>query len=121
MNALDRLRSNGLHVQANGERLEVAPASRLTDDLRTFIREHKATLLRELAGQSIYPFKNQCTPAQPETLSRASDEYPCLFVIIDEHIEPEGTPLRAGRWCWIELPDGSMRWVHDSRMKRPLD
>ena len=45
MNALRALTDAGLHLRADGNRLIVAPADRLTDRLRVLIRQHKAELL----------------------------------------------------------------------------
>lgn len=45
MNALSVLTDAGLHLHADGDRLIVAPASRLTDPLRALIRQHKRELL----------------------------------------------------------------------------
>ncbi len=51
MNALRVLTNAGLHLRAEGNRLIVAPADRLTDPLRALIRQHKAELL-EIARRS---------------------------------------------------------------------
>jgi TubC N-terminal docking domain len=45
---LDRLRQHGLSVCRDGDRLQIGPRERLTDDLRAMIREHKAMLIAEL-------------------------------------------------------------------------
>lgn len=45
MNALRVLADAGLHMRAEGNRLIVAPAERLTDPLRELIRRHKEELL----------------------------------------------------------------------------
>lgn len=45
MNALHVLADAGLRLRAEGSRLIVAPAERLTDPLRALIRQHKAALL----------------------------------------------------------------------------
>ncbi|HVZ36444.1 MAG TPA: hypothetical protein VG963_28640 [Polyangiaceae bacterium] len=51
MAALDRLHAAGLRVTAMGDTLLVEPRTRLTDELRAYIRQHKPVLLAEL-GQS---------------------------------------------------------------------
>ena len=49
MAALDYLRNHGLHADPlPGERLYVWPSERITDDIRIWIKSHKAALLREL-------------------------------------------------------------------------
>ncbi len=44
------LRERGFTVAADGDRLLIAPASRLTDADRAIIRDHKPSLLAILAG-----------------------------------------------------------------------
>ncbi len=48
MTALAAIQAAGLTVQVDGSRLLVSPRERLTDDLRTLIRQHKDELLTEL-------------------------------------------------------------------------
>lgn len=49
MAALDYLRNHGLHADPlPGERLYIWPSERITDDIRVWIKSHKAALLREL-------------------------------------------------------------------------
>ncbi len=48
MAALDYLRRAGLVVEANGDRLRLRPADRITDAVRQFVRDHRAELLAEL-------------------------------------------------------------------------
>ena len=48
MQALERLTDRGLSVAADGDRLIVAPANRLDDELRAFIRESKPEIMRTL-------------------------------------------------------------------------
>ncbi|QJX01817.1 hypothetical protein HML84_04800 [Alcanivorax sp. IO_7] len=50
MAAIDHLRGHGLDAYVHGDQLMVTPASRLTDDLRRWIREHKNDLVAELAA-----------------------------------------------------------------------
>ncbi|MGP5711270.1 hypothetical protein ACTXPD_04550 [Vreelandella alkaliphila] len=49
MAALDYLRNHDLHAEPlPGERLYVWPSENITDDIRIWIKSHKAALLREL-------------------------------------------------------------------------
>lgn len=50
MAALDYLRRAGLAVEANGERLRLRPIERVTDELRQYVRNHRAELLMELSA-----------------------------------------------------------------------
>lgn len=45
MDAMTYLAGHGLHVERHADRIRVYPAGRITDDLRQFIRDHKADLL----------------------------------------------------------------------------
>lgn len=44
------LHQYGLTARANGEHIVVSPASRLTDDVRQYVRAHRLELLAELAA-----------------------------------------------------------------------
>ena len=48
MDTLATLTDMGLTLEADGERLIVQPASKLTDDTRALIRDHKAELIAEI-------------------------------------------------------------------------
>jgi hypothetical protein len=50
MTAIDYLRERGLNARANGKRIIVSPASRLTGDVRQFVKAHRLELLAELAA-----------------------------------------------------------------------
>lgn len=50
MAAIDYLRDHGLDAYIRDDRVMVTPASRLTDDLRGWIRAHKRDLVAELAA-----------------------------------------------------------------------
>ncbi|TMU81375.1 hypothetical protein FGA82_07405 [Pseudomonas fluorescens] len=51
MAALDYLRQAGLVVELEGKRLRVTPASRITDEHRQYLSDHRADLLAELSCQ----------------------------------------------------------------------
>lgn len=50
MNAIDHLKRHGLAVRLSGKRVRVSPASRLTDDMRRYIKAHRLELIAELAS-----------------------------------------------------------------------
>ncbi|MCY1363547.1 hypothetical protein D9M68_929770 [compost metagenome] len=50
MAALDYLTAHGFSARVSGKRLVVSPASRLTDDVRKYIKTHRLELLAELAA-----------------------------------------------------------------------
>ncbi|MGK8939629.1 hypothetical protein ACRS81_02265 [Stutzerimonas stutzeri] len=48
--AIDYLRQRGLTARANGHRIIVSPASKLTADVRQYVKAHRLDLLAELAA-----------------------------------------------------------------------
>lgn len=48
--AIDFLRLHGLTAKTNGQRIVVSPASKLTPDVRQYIKSHRLELLAELAA-----------------------------------------------------------------------
>ena len=48
--AIDYLRQHGLTAKANGKRIIVSPASKLTSDVRQYVKAHRLELLAELAA-----------------------------------------------------------------------
>ncbi len=48
--AIDYLRQHGLTAKANGKRIVVSPASKLTADVRQYVKAHRLELLAELAA-----------------------------------------------------------------------
>jgi len=62
----EKLRAAGFSLTAEGSRLRVAPADRLTDELRAGIREHRAELIALLAAESAPAVRSgtDTTPAE---------------------------------------------------------
>ncbi|MCQ2031962.1 hypothetical protein, partial [Stutzerimonas zhaodongensis] len=50
MGAVDFLRERGFAARLSGKRVRVSPASRLTDDVRRYIKSHRLELIAELAS-----------------------------------------------------------------------
>ncbi|MDT4834187.1 hypothetical protein FQZ97_678210 [compost metagenome] len=50
MAAIDYLTEHGFSARVSGKRLVVSPASKLTDDVRRYIKSHRLELLAELAA-----------------------------------------------------------------------
>lgn len=50
MAAIDYLKEHGLAAKVTGNRLIVSPASKLTPDVRKFIKAHRLELLAEVAA-----------------------------------------------------------------------
>lgn len=50
MAAIDYLTDKGFSAKVSGKRLVVSPASRLTEDVRKYIKAHRLELIAELAA-----------------------------------------------------------------------
>lgn len=50
MAAIDYLTAHGISARVSGKKLVVSPASRLTEDVRKYIKTHRLELLAELAA-----------------------------------------------------------------------
>lgn len=50
MGAINYLRERGFVARLSGKRVRVSPASKLTDDVRQYIKAHRLELLAELAS-----------------------------------------------------------------------
>lgn len=48
--AIDYLRQRGLTAKARGKRIAISPASKLTPDVRQFVKSHRLELLAELSS-----------------------------------------------------------------------
>lgn len=79
MAALDYLRQAGLVVELEGERLRVSPASRITDEHRQYLNDHRADVLAELEvanDAQIAPVTQQYEPQHfIRTAATASPEW----------------------------------------------
>lgn len=75
MAALDYLRRAGLTVETVADKLRVSPVELITDDIRQFVRKHRAELLVELstANDSTTPKdEQQASTPPPHTLTAAT-------------------------------------------------
>lgn len=95
MAAIDYLTEKGFSAKVSGKRLVVSPASRLTDDVRKYIKAHRLELIAELAANDGH--ERRCH----WQITRAGRP---LCVMISEPITyPEA--LQAARWRW---PDSDL-------------
>ena len=110
---LDELRTRGVHLALEGERLAVdAPKGVLTDDVRRAIRQHKQALLALLAqpapandAAATAPSTQEVCPRQ-EHASPLPPPYPGC---------PVGGPFRPGHQVWL------YRWDdHTPRFDAPV-
>ncbi|MHA3886027.1 hypothetical protein [Stutzerimonas degradans] len=90
MGAIDYLRERGFAARLSGKRVRVSPASRLTEDVRRYIKAHRLELLAELAsgdGQERRCHWRVTLAGQP-----------LCTMIGDPMTEQEA--LKAARWRW---------------------
>ncbi len=78
MAALDYLRRAGLAAEANGDRLRLRPADRITDAVRQFVRDHRVELLAELnaANDAMAACEQTQAPAPIPTPTPAAESEP---------------------------------------------
>jgi hypothetical protein len=98
--AIDYLYQYGLSAKANGESIIVSPASRLTDDVRQYVRTHRQGLLTELASNDRPERRNAwCITRHGKSLCSMIGE-PMTYA----------EALEAARWRW---PDADVIQGHD--------
>jgi len=66
--AIDYLRQNGLSARANGKRIIVSPASKMSTEVRQYVQSHRLELLAELAANNLEIIEALTTPP-PESRS----------------------------------------------------
>lgn len=94
MAALDYLRRAGLAVEANGDRLRLRPADRITDAERQFVCDHRTELLAELSAAN-----------EPRSrVWRITRDGKLCVMIGDPMTYTEA--LEAARWRW---PDAQVQ------------
>lgn len=114
------LAARGIRLAAQGDRLVARPASRLTDEDRDAIRQHRASLLRLLAqGPQVHsdpatnPSCAQCPPATPVRTegATAGDAWCNADAAYRRHqwACPDCSP--AGRGYGSRCPDGARLWA----------
>ncbi|MBB4865457.1 hypothetical protein HNP46_004351 [Pseudomonas nitritireducens] len=90
MAAIDYLIQKGFAAKIQGKRIVVSPASRLTDDVRVYIKAHRLELIAELAAND--GIERRCH--WQVTLSGK----PICIMIGEPMTEAEA--LEAARWRW---------------------
>ncbi|MDG9926541.1 MULTISPECIES: hypothetical protein [unclassified Pseudomonas] len=88
--AIDFLRERGLTAKVNGQRLVVSPASKLTPDVRKYIKAHRLELLAELAANDGQERRSHW---------RVSRNNKPLCTMIGEPMT-YAEALEAARWRW---------------------
>ncbi len=91
--AIDFLHEHGLTAKVNGKRLVVSPASKLTDDVRRYIKSHRLELLAELAANDGQERRSNWR------ITRAGK--PLCTLIGEPMTYPEA--LEAARWRWPDV------------------
>lgn len=127
MAALDYLRRAGLAVEANGDRLRLRPADRITDAVRHFVRDHRAELLAELSAAND---STHIPPAPAPT--KQPTAYPTRHILTAATASPEWRHARdqyinhlmtcrachapTGRYCQT---GDELRAIYDSTPMEP--
>lgn len=93
MAAIDYLTKKGFSAKVSGKRLVVSPASRLTDDVRKYIKAHRLELIAELAANDGQ--ERRCH----WQITRGGK---ALCVMITEPIT-HAEALEAARWRWPDV------------------
>lgn len=93
MAAIDYLAEKGFSAKVSGKRLVVSPASRLTDDVRKYIKAHRLELLAELAANDGQERRSNWR------ITRAGK--PLCTLIGEPMTYPEA--LEAARWRWPDV------------------
>ncbi len=93
MAAIDYLTEKGFSAKVSGKRLVVSPASRLTDDVRKYIKAHRLELIAELAANDGQERRSNW---------RITRDGKTLCTLIGEPMTyPEA--LEAARWRWPDV------------------
>ena len=93
MAAIDYLTEKGFSAKVSGKRLVVSPASRLTNDVRKYIKAHRLELLAELAANDGQERRSNWR------ITRAGK--PLCTLIGEPMTYPEA--LEAARWRWPDV------------------
>ena len=94
---LDTLAGAGLSVMADGDRLVIRPAYKLTDDMRAVLREHKRVVLAALSQRFDW------SPLDPESAKEALQER--IGILMDSGM-PQSQAEQEAAWqmerarCW---------------------
>jgi len=93
MAAIDYLTTRGFSARVAGKRLVVSPASRLSDDVRKYIKAHRLELLAELAANDGQERRSNW---------RITRDGKTLCTLFGEPMTyPEA--LEAARWRWPDV------------------
>jgi hypothetical protein len=77
IDVLADLSRRGFSVLVDGDLLGVEPSSRLDDQLRTLIREHKADMIRAIAGCDHDHGRHRTPNVKANATVKRASEYPC--------------------------------------------
>jgi hypothetical protein len=110
MSPLSYLSERGFSVMVNGDTLEVSPNSRLTDDLRAFIKQHKPEIVQELRRQEQVVIEPAHPKAKPIYFEDALGRIlgPCF---------PEFLAKADGHFWIVTTLAGSARWIRSDRLR----
>jgi len=78
MGAIDYLRNHGFDAKVKGNRLVVSPSSKLTTDVRRYIKLHRLELMAEVAANDGESRSSHWTVTIPKATTKASRTSPLL-------------------------------------------
>jgi len=98
MGAVDYLRTRGFAARLSGKRVRVSPASRLTEDVRQYIKAHRLELLAELASGDGQDRRCHWTVSAPG--------YQSFTMIGDPITRAEALAAARATWPTAEILEG---------------
>ncbi|MGI2326098.1 MULTISPECIES: hypothetical protein [unclassified Methylococcus] len=122
---IEQISAAGISISAEGDALAITPASKLTAEQRTFIREHKTDLLTEL--QAVRASEAVLEPCQPGADIEVANDAGGTDLTDDEHSLLVQMGLHWGyspadwQTLWDACQDPAQRanWVRIAESERP--
>ena len=113
--ALETIRSAGFKISLTDDsRLFVKPADRITDELREFVRAHRAELIESLQAEQAAP----PTPPPPApALTHA--EWAALDRAYQSHHQTCAVCIAAGKGYGLRCGTGAALWANYDQSSEP--
>jgi hypothetical protein len=102
---LETLRRAGIELLPDGEALRYGPAGLVSGTLRAALAEHKASLLRILAGRTLTPLARDGAPVPGEWVQTPAGIGELIGWAESEALVqlfgPPGSPAQGPRFVWV--------------------